>query len=384
MLALAVAVPGCDTRPPMFRSNLVYVRNQRLARDLADFKRPEVKTQVADIEGVVARLFGTPDQPALPASGRFDWDKLLDIDKLRQAAGPIAGSPSGNPTGLFRRYCVRCHGYAGDGSGPMAPFLDPYPHDFRRGIFKFKSTPSTIPPTRKDLQAVIDRGIPGTGMPTFKQLSPEQRDALVQYVVYLTIRGLYERELITIVALEFDEGERLVRWRLEEQSPDRFEEELKPWLEVAEQVAQKWTDVESEVTPVPPPAGDWESAANIARGRQLFFSSLTNCAQCHGNTSLGDGQTDDYDEWAKELDPTNPHAVRDYVALGALPPRKVHPRNLREGIFRGGDGLDDEFRRIRNGIAGTTMPSVATELSDTDIWCLVSFVRRLPKDAINQ
>jgi len=359
------------------------MRHQKLAGNLADFEKPAIKQQVDDIERLVTLLFGTSDAPRLPGSRQLDWSTFLDIVKLRQAAGPIDGAGAAARSGLFRRYCARCHGVAGDGAGPMAPFLDPYPHDFRRGIFKFKSTPSTIPPTGQDLHAVIDRGIPGTGMPSFKQLAPARRDALVQYVSYLSIRGLFERELITIVALELDEGERLVPWRLQEQNPDRFEEELEPWLDVADQIARKWMDADAQVTPVPAPDVDWESPVNVARGRQLFFSTLTNCAECHGNTALGDGQTDDYDEWAKELDPTNLRALRDYRALGALPPRKVRPRDLREGVFRGGDELDSQFRHIKNGIAGTTMPSIAVELCDADIWSLVAYVRRLPKDPMN-
>ena len=99
---------------------------------------------------------------------------------------------------------------------------------------------------------------------------------------------------------------------------------------------------------------------------------------------MGDGQTDDYDEWAKEMEPTVPDALADYLALGALPPRKVQPRNLREGIYRGGQRPEDLFLRIKNGITGTTMPAVAAQLSDDDIWHLVDFVRYLPNDLIRE
>ena len=98
---------------------------------------------------------------------------------------------------------------------------------------------------------------------------------------------------------------------------------------------------------------------------------------------LGDGQTDDYDEWTKEIDPTVPGVLSDYLALGALPPRKSQPRNLREGIYRGGHEAEHLFIKVKNGIAGTTMPNVAAQLSDEDIWHLVAYARYLPFDPIN-
>ena len=42
---------------------------------------------------------------------------------------------------LFNRLCAACHGFNGDGAGRAAQSLDPRPTDFRRGIFKFTSTP---------------------------------------------------------------------------------------------------------------------------------------------------------------------------------------------------------------------------------------------------
>jgi mono/diheme cytochrome c family protein len=135
------------------------------------------------------------------------------------------------------------------------------------------------------------------------------------------------------------------------------------------------------MVPTPPP--DYNTIASIARGRELFFTTLTNCATCHGNTALGDGQTDDYDEWAKELEPTNPEILEEYLALGALPPRQSIPRNLRQGVYRGGHRPEDLFVKIKNGIAGTTMPNVATQLSDADIWHLVAYARYLPFDPIS-
>src|SRR5512136_1169434 len=77
------------------------------------------------------------------------------------AADAAAGKP------LYLRECSGCHGERGDGAGPAAEFLDPRPRDFTKRAFKFRTTPSGQPPTTRDIKRTIDRGIPGTAMPSF-------------------------------------------------------------------------------------------------------------------------------------------------------------------------------------------------------------------------
>src|ERR1700730_1967761 len=48
--------------------------------------------------------------------------------------------------GLYKRYCVGCHGVKGNGEGENAPYIDPKPRDFTLAVFKCRSTPSgTLP-----------------------------------------------------------------------------------------------------------------------------------------------------------------------------------------------------------------------------------------------
>jgi hypothetical protein len=68
-----------------------------------------------------------------------------------------------------------------------------------------------------------------------------------------------------------------------------------------------------------------------------------------------------------------------------LPPRNAIPRNLREGIYRGGRRPIDVFWRISSGIAGTPMPATgpASEgaqgtLTQQEIWQIVDYVHSLP------
>src|SRR4030095_4002279 len=102
----------------------------------------------------------------------------------------------GSPRGLYRKHCAHCHGITGDGAGPTAAFLNPYPRDYRLGKFNFKSTPIGQKPTHEDLKKIVLDGIPGTAMPSFKLLPDLEVEALVNYVRYLSIRGETERDLL--------------------------------------------------------------------------------------------------------------------------------------------------------------------------------------------
>src|SRR6266705_5873335 len=59
---------------------------------------------------------------------------------------------------LYQRYCVGCHGPAGDGAGENAPWIDPKPRDFTLAVFKCRSTPTGTLPTDEDLFNAMTRG----------------------------------------------------------------------------------------------------------------------------------------------------------------------------------------------------------------------------------
>ena len=100
------------------------------------------------------------------------------------------------PRGLYREHCVHCHGITGDGAGPTSAFLNPYPRDYRRGLYKFKSTQRAAEPTTDDLMRTLTDGLQGSYMPSFKLLPEVDRRALVEYVKYLSMRGEMELTLL--------------------------------------------------------------------------------------------------------------------------------------------------------------------------------------------
>ena len=62
---------------------------------------------------------------------------------------------------IFLHMCVYCHGEDGNGGGTATDYLYPWPRDFRKGIFKFRSTPTGTLPKDEDLYRTIINGVPG-------------------------------------------------------------------------------------------------------------------------------------------------------------------------------------------------------------------------------
>ena len=374
---------GCGRTPPAsYRLNMVEATKQRLT--------PEQERQVAT---VLLAMFGTPDEPvALPETG-------LDEAKLRLASGPVRSDIVGRKNGLYREHCAHCHGVTGDGMGPTAAFLNPYPRDYRPGVFKFKSTERADKPTHADLLRILRNGIAGTSMPSFALLSEPQIDALVEYLKYLSIRG--ETELALMRAyFELDDDAKGI---LPETREFLVDETLTP-------IAEKWKSAAAAQIAVPDMPADIDLAASIAKGKELFYGDKANCVKCHGVTGLGDGQANDYDDWNKAIVEINKEIKgglakagetstsgmsaedaaehRNQVAwLGkfsqvvdgdALAPRTIPPRNLRLGVYRGGRRPLDLYYRIHAGINGAPMPAAKGTVPPEDIWHIVNYIRSLP------
>ena len=380
-----LAMFGCSAPEPEFRFNEAYLRLQEVGSSDLGENRDRVKQNIKEI---LVGLYGTPNEPHLPPiEGLSD---LVDIENLHIAAGPAQSIQDGTRRGLYREHCAHCHGITGDGRGPTAEFLNPYPRDYREGTYKFKSTPRKDPPTNDDLQRILHEGIPGTAMPSFRLLKQYEVDALVDYVRYLSIRGQTERWLIEYV-MELEEDQD-VAWGGSKKS----QMEMKGYLTegIGEIVASHLTAKEN-VLAVPAPPENWETPESISRGRTLFAGTLAACSTCHGPTALGDGQLTGYDDWTKSYyDPTvkNPKdkgSIEIFHEKFApdhtlLDPRPIRPRNLRMNVFRGGRRPVDLYWRVKNGIAGTPMPASSDALSSDDVWHLIAYVRNLPYEELSE
>ena len=406
----AVLATGCSVEPAQFSLNMVYLHT--IDRDQGETDKAELDdNERENIATILDALYGTPDAPRLPALADAETlGEIVELSKLERAAGPTGrDDPQGGERGLYRKHCIHCHGVNGDGAGPTAQYLNPYPRDYRMGKFKFKSTlgPNNRP-THDDLKRVLVEGIPGTAMPSFKVLDDGEIEALVHYVKYLALRGETERYLIREAKKEAD------LLYLDPQKPDA--ERITGMQEEIDFIVSKWAIQSSEV---PPPPVNWEGADSVARGRQLFMSKGI-CHQCHGISGLGDANRDIFDDWTKDfmggngvgiesyqplrtyhrtgkpgntgqMDSKQLSLLEEFEARGALKVRPLKPRNLRRGVYRGGRRPVDLFRRVRNGILGY-MPGApqadSTEakvgLVDDDVWHIVAYVRSLPFEKITE
>ena len=398
---IVLLLAGCERSVERFQPNRVF------ALSLARSRAIPTDAAVEDVAQVIRETFGTPDQPHWPAEMLADaaQKQLVDPERLARAAGPVSSDREGDHYGLYREHCVICHGLSGGGAGPTSRFQDPYPRNFRHGIFKWKATERAAKPTRADLAALLAHGVPGTAMPSFRLIPPADREALIDYVIYLSIRGEAERELMAAAVDELGYGEQPPPPELRLVSQTPAPNEASGLIdEIVQEIAGEWAEADQRVAPAPPPAEaiPFEPPADpksqlaaayrqsVERGRELYHGQIANCVGCHGPAGQGGVVTLDYDVWAKEyttrigVTPSDREALQPFREAGALPPRPIEPRKLTRGVFRGGGDPETLYRRITQGIAGTPMPSLevseepsATGVTPSQVWDLVRYVRSL-------
>lgn len=294
----------------------------------------------------------------------------------------------------YAKYCQQCHGHTGDGAGPLAKRLSPLPRDFRSGLFKWTSTRPSARAHRDDLARVIEHGIPGTYMPSFPRLTAAERAAIVEYVLWLSLRGELEQRLaaeLIAAGWSIDTNEPAVGEPLSEQVAKL--QQFNSWAErewpalVQENVSLLRTIWGEAQTPqqqlVPessaPAASEWQAAA--ARGRELFHSSKARCTACHGDNGAGQPRPDVWLQLAAELNPQRSNSSSHPSAQSTTATKlldawghEVIPRAISRGIFRGGSQPLDLHRRIAAGIKGTPMPAYGSQLNESEIWDLVAYV----------
>ncbi len=346
--------------------NYLFAHSMEISQDV------ELSETLTQSRGMLKDWFGTTDAPRIPdALKESPYDVLFSQSNLELAAG------GPDKPGLYAvQQCASCHGLSGQGRGPVAASQNPYPRDFRPGWFKYKSTSRTAKPLKQDIARVLRNGLSGSQMPIFNKLSDEEINALVDYVVFLSIRGEFERSVLQDAAMENEEPHEDLLTRI----ADR-------WVD-AEDSAEEFELPEFPLVGTETPETADALAASIQKGKELFAGPIAACAQCHGELANGAGtKLPDYDDWTKEwtakidLNPDNLDEIAPLMALGGMKPQHLKPRNIVEGHLRGGREPIDIYRRIRYGIFGAPMPaaSIAASaeelgLQEDDLWHLVNYV----------
>lgn len=330
-------------------------------------------------------LFGTPAEPRFgPGLGEIDRratalretiDKTKDADEkvslkedlkglddwrkawpgVEQAVADLKLTPEMLKAGgdLFRNYCQQCHGLTGDGDGPAGKYLQPLPRDYRTGVFKFITAEPNDAGTkarRVDLARTIRNGLDGSAMPAFAGLKAEEIDALVSYVIFLSVRGESEYQLMKVAA--------------DKRKADDFvpSEAEKTMFVATDKILKMWQRSDNqpfEMSPDPYTTDDDRLQA-AARGHRLFLDGTQGgCVACHQN--YGRAAQYQFDAW------------------GGI----TRPRNLTLGNYRVSKNAEDLYARLYCGIPGVGMPShkhllptaAEKEAGQSRLWDLVHFVR---------
>lgn len=198
---------------------------------------------------------------------------------------------------VYSRYCVGCHGEAGDGHGPATARLITKPRDFTSGIYKFRSTDSGSLPLESDLYRTLTRGLSGVSMPAFPLMSHRDKLSVIEY-----IKTFYPG------------------WEAEK--------------------------IHRTIVPVPRAPGDLGSARRIQRGRVVYLAMQ--CTQCHGVDGQGKGatRTEYVDAWG---DPQKPFNFTRGSLKGGNAPEDIY-RTFHTGL-----------RSVMPAYGGLTLASIVAE-----------------------
>lgn len=397
LVGLLAMLAGCSQS--LVDDSIAYDEQETMTREidrqanLAD--KPKLQERVRK---ALARVFGdSPRHIVVPQgaplsgaeTGRLgirlaNFVMTDDGPKRVQIPGPNGGAPVNQKGGyaLYHANCLQCHGLSGGGNGPTAPFLYPIPRDYRQGLFKFTSTPNGARPARDDLRRTIRHGLPGTSMPAFGTLlSEEEVEQLVDYVIFLSVRGETELALI-------EEG-----YISNEDDDEAISDEIVD--EIVQGVFRKW-DVAAQSVVVPDVEQTPSSQESILRGRDLYLGrskERMECVDCHGPQARGDGSLfvsqevfnavfygdpATRDERVEKLDEKTRELWDSGLDAWGHP---LRPANLNNGagtFYKGGGRPLDLYWRIAKGITGARMPAHYPAISAEQVWDLVNFVLALP------
>ncbi len=240
----------------------------------------------------------------------------------------------------YATYCIGCHGATGDGRGEAAGFLDPKPRNFQLGEFKFSSREVGDLPTDDDLRRTITNGLRGSAMPAFRFLPQRTVDGLIAYVK--TFSPTWEERRPGAVIPIVDD----------------------PW------------------------SGEEDQSEAIARGEAVYHGFAT-CWSCHPayvtEAKLNEHLVQFGDERKEEFRPNLDKSVPKPNEQGDL----LYPPDFRRDFVRSGSRVEDLYRSIGAGLAGSAMPTWIHSIEyapqegqppiteKKDIWAMAYYVRDL-------
>lgn len=116
----------------------------------------------------------------LPAEEEATLKKINTVKRGKVSDAQWARIYAGK--NVYETYCSGCHGLKGDGKGPAAAMLEVKPRNFVKAMFKFISTPKNSLPADADLHRTLLRGVPRSSMPSWKFLTEDDRNNVIEYI----------------------------------------------------------------------------------------------------------------------------------------------------------------------------------------------------------
>lgn len=284
----------------------------------------DVQNRQRRIEELQKRVINDPrDRKAAEA--------LQKVTQPAEEVAPTTSEAASHPVSpLFSEHCASCHGSRGEADGPASRHLFPPARNLRADSYRL-ITNTNRQPSRQDIEAVIRDGIPGTAMPSFAELSAEERAELVEQVYQLRKEGMRDQLA--------------ERHRAIDQAAD---EEL-----IEEIIRQRFAAANPLDIPQPE---ELSSPSRVAAGRQLYEQA--GCVQCHGADGRGAFDVPLFND-------DGSHAL---------------PRDLVSEPWKGGESPEALFARLRLGMPGTPHPENST-LDDEQTMSLVAYCLSISSDS---
>jgi mono/diheme cytochrome c family protein len=264
------------------------------------------------------------------------WAVVICLPGFLLGPGALAQEKATEGAVLYAKLCASCHGKTGDGRGRASRYLFPKARDLRHDQFRLVSTLSGNP-SLGDIYRVLEEGIPGSSMQSWKSLGDEKLGLLVERVMQLRTEGAIER-----IVEEVQEG-----GDVSKEEADRLIDE---YVKRVTRAGEPWEGVGSVTL----------SNELVARGGQIYIRQQ--CGSCHGRNGRGSPGMD----------------------LVDLRGDATWATDLARGRLHGGSEANDIARRIFLGMPGSGMPSSGT-LGREELASLVAYCLSLsaePKDEL--
>ncbi len=298
---------------------------------------------LARMDAASRRSARTEDLMARLATGPVDREAADELQRLFRPSAASSGagaseteragedraqSPATPASELYALHCGGCHGANGDGNGLAVRHLFPKPRDLRTGKSRLVSTVNGLP-TLGDLESVIRRGMPGTSMRAFDNLSEDQRKRLAEEVLRMNREGIREQFVGALVG----EGEEI------------DEDEVREMVEICTTPGE----------PIHLPRIGPADPQAIADGKDAYFE--LGCDNCHGDDGTGAWDMPLFDDKG----------------------RPSPPRDLVYEPLKGEEEPESIYLRVFVGMPGTAHPG-CWNLAEDRLVDLVHYCRSLSRE----